>query len=74
MGTDDVSQRDLDGARAERDAAERGDRLADEMGHEAHARKIWEEMERARDRAEAMGDRVEPGTRETGTGSRSSAE
>ena len=54
--------------------SERDEHLAEEMGHEAHARRIWEEMEEARDRAEAMGDRVEPGTRETGTGSRSSQE
>ena len=70
MGTHDVSQRDLNRARAQRDAAARDERLADEMGHEAHARKIWHDMEEARDRAAAMGDRVEPGTLESGTGSR----
>ena len=74
MAADDVSQEDLDRARAERDAAARDERLADEMGHEAHARKIWHDMEDARDRAAAMGDRVEPGTLESGTGSRPSEE
>jgi hypothetical protein len=74
MARDDIPHKDLDRARAERDAAERDERLADDMGHDAHARKIWHDMEEARDRAEEMGDRVEPGTLETGTGSRSSEE
>jgi hypothetical protein len=61
MAPGSTSRRALDQARAERDAAEREKNEAAEQVREEQAREIWDLMETQRDRAEAMGDRVEDG-------------
>jgi len=68
------SREHLDRAREEHAASAREQAERSEQAREDEAQQVWSEMEGARDRAEAMGDRVEDGTRETGTGSRSREE
>ncbi len=61
-------------AREERDAAARVSAEEAAAASERESERAWLEMQAARERAEEMGDRVEEGTRETGTGSLSKDE
>lgn len=58
-------QHEADAREAERESRE---------ASTAESQHIWDEMHEARDRAEAMGDRVEDGTTQTGTGGRDAEE
>jgi hypothetical protein len=55
---------------ADAEQAERDDKEAST----AESQHIWDEMHEARDRAEEMGDRVEDGTTQSGTGGRDAEE
>ena len=61
----------LQRAREEHEAASRDQAARDEQAQEDESREAMSQMTDARDRAEAMGDVVEEGTRESGTGTRS---
>jgi hypothetical protein len=61
-------------ARAQRDAAAQEREESAERARAEESQQVWDEMHEARDRAEEMGDRVEDGTQQTGTGGRDAEE
>ena len=63
MSKDGKEQDALDRARAERNAVQRGAADRATEAREGEAQQIAREMDESLDRAEAMGDRVEPSLR-----------